>query len=143
MESAWIPRILKPNYSWPQPIRSPISTITPPVPVFAFSKYYCSWFGIPFSNIAELPFGLLMKWTDRTSLEEVAAMQMARAAGMNCGKHIGDPSNRVFSILMTRLSGISLINSRGPFDPDIEGPWIHELKLCLDSMPSMAHITTL
>lgn len=40
----------------------------------------------------------------------------------------------VFSILMTRLPGISLINSGDPFDPDIEGPWIHELKLCLDSM---------
>lgn len=136
---------------------STISEITPPVPavpsgttrrfwavvhkaLFYFSKQYCSWFGFPFGNVAELPFGLTMKWTDRTSLEEVAAMQMARAAGMpvpkvlSCGEHVGDPYNRVFSILMTRLPGISLENSGDPFEPDVEDPWIRESKLCLDSM---------
>ncbi|PGH34387.1 U4/U6.U5 tri-snRNP component SNU23 [[Emmonsia] crescens] len=157
MESAWIPRILKPDYTWPRPMPSTISKTPPPVPavpsrislrfwamvhkvLFRFSQYYCSWFGIPFSSIAELPFGLIMKWTERTSLEEVAAMQMARAAGMpvpkllSCGEHVGERYNGWISILMTRLPGITLNNSRDPFDPDIEGPWIHELKLCLDSM---------
>ena len=108
--------------------------------LFRFSQYYCAWFGIPFGNVAELPFGLIMKWTDRTSLEEVAAMQMARAAGMpvpkflGCGEHPGDRYNRVFSILMTRLPGVWLNNSSHPFDPDDEEPWVHELKLCLETM---------
>ncbi|KAI1972468.1 hypothetical protein LOZ51_005976 [Ophidiomyces ophidiicola] len=35
---------------------------------------------------------------------------------------------------MTRLPGTSLENSGDPFEPDNEGPWIHELKLCLNSM---------
>lgn len=50
-------------------------------------------------------------------MEEVITMKIARAAGMpvpkvlNCGEHPGDSFNRVFSILMTRLHGISLENS--------------------------------
>ncbi|KAI2005305.1 hypothetical protein LOZ39_002795 [Ophidiomyces ophidiicola] len=136
---------------------STISENTPPAPpipsatarrfwaiihkaLFFFSERYCSWFDLPFGNLAELPFGLIMKWTDRTSMEEVIAMKMARAAGMpvpkvlSCGEHPGDPFNRVFSILMTRLPGTSLENSGDPFEPDNEGLWIHELKLCLNSM---------
>lgn len=67
-------------------------------------------------------------------------MEMARAAGMpvpkvlSCGEHPEDSFNRVFSILMTRLPGVSLENSSDPFEPDFEEPWIHDLKLCLDSM---------
>ena len=30
----------------------------------------------------DLPFGLILKWSDRTRIEEGIAMQMARAAGM-------------------------------------------------------------
>ncbi|OJD13801.1 hypothetical protein AJ78_05783 [Emergomyces pasteurianus Ep9510] len=157
MDSPWIPRVLKPDFTWPRLKLSTVSKTAPPVPavpsrmslrfwaivhkaLFYFSEHYCSWFGVPFGNVAELPFGLIMKWTDRTSLEEVAAMQMARAAGipspkfLSCGKHIGEPYNRVFSILMTRLPGITLENWDGPFDPDLEEPWVHELKFCLDSM---------
>lgn len=67
-------------------------------------------------------------------------MKIARAAGMpvpkvlSCGEHPGDPFNRAFSILMTRLPGISLENSRDSFEPENEEPWVHELKLCLNSM---------
>lgn len=62
----------------------------------------------------ELPFGLVLKWSDRTSIEEAAAMQMARAAGMpvpkvlSLGEHPNGSYNRFFSILMTRLPGIPL-----------------------------------
>jgi hypothetical protein len=44
-------------------------------------------------------------------------MQMARAAGMpvpkviSCGEHPNEPYNHFWSILMTRLPGISLENS--------------------------------
>ncbi|KAL1977207.1 hypothetical protein VTN31DRAFT_66 [Thermomyces dupontii] len=48
-----------------------------------FSKWYCAWFGAHFNaHIVQPPFGLVLKWTDRTSLGEVAAMQRARAAGI-------------------------------------------------------------
>ncbi|QSS58124.1 hypothetical protein I7I51_07547 [Histoplasma capsulatum] len=41
-----------------------------------------------------------MKWTERTSLEDVAAMQMARAGGipapklLSCGEHLRARFNR-------------------------------------------------
>jgi hypothetical protein len=82
------------------------------------SKWYSWWYGISFDGrIIELPFGLILKWSDRTSKEEAAAMQMARAAGMpvpkviSCGEHPNEPYNHFWSILMTRLPGISLENS--------------------------------
>ncbi|EEH05275.1 conserved hypothetical protein [Histoplasma capsulatum G186AR] len=158
MDSPWIPRILKPDFTWPHMKLSTISKTTPPVPsvpskislrfwaiihkaLYKFSAYYCSWFGIRFGSVAELPFGLIMKWTERTSLEEVAAMQMARAGGipapklLSCGEHLRARFNRPsYSILMTRLPGITMENTHDPFDPDVEEPWVHELKLCLDSM---------
>lgn len=79
-----------------------------------------------------------MKWTNRTSLGEVAAMQMARAAGipvprvLNCGEHRDDL--RKISILMTRLPGIELVNSNDPLDVEAEEPWLHELKACIEAM---------
>lgn len=88
----------------------------------------------------ELPFGLLLKWSDRTSYEEAAAMQMARAAGMpvpkmiSCGEHPNDPYNRFCPILMTRLPGISLENSFDPLLVESEEPWLWELKDCVHSM---------
>lgn len=145
MRRSWVPAILRPDFTWPRPMPSTISETTPPAPrvlsvierrfwaiihkaLFCFSEWYCSWFDLPFGNIAELPFGLIMKWTDRTSLEEVIAMKTARAAGMpvpkvlSCGEHPGESFNRVFSILMTRLPGVSLENSSDPFEPDFEEP---------------------
>ncbi|EZF35239.1 hypothetical protein H101_01222 [Trichophyton interdigitale H6] len=160
MTSLWMPRILRPDYTWPRqrPALLQVSNITPPVPhipgrtvrliwgfihrgLCHFSRWYCYWFGIPFDhNIVQLPFGLLMKWTDRTNLEEVAAMQMVSAAGIPspqflcCGEHPNQPFNRTFSILMTRLPGITLENSRDPLQVEGEEPWLEELKICLDAM---------
>lgn len=129
MDRLFVPSILRPAFTWPRPMRHAISETTPPVPhipgktirrvwgiihraLYQFSQWYCSWFDIPFDvNILQLPFGLVMKWTDRTSLEEAIAMQMVGAAGIpvpkviNCGEHPDAPFNRVFSILMTRLPG--------------------------------------
>jgi Phosphotransferase enzyme family len=138
-------------------MRHAISETTPPVPhipgktirivwgiihraLYQFSQWYCSWFDIPFDvNIVQLPFGLVMKWTDRTSLEEAIAMQMVGAAGIpvpkviNCGEHPDAPFNRVFSILMTRLPGVPLGNSNDMLQVD-EDPWLEELKTCVRSM---------
>ncbi|KAK2745023.1 hypothetical protein FQN55_006380 [Onygenales sp. PD_40] len=157
MERPWIPRILQQDFTWPRPMQSTIAKATPSLPripgpaarriwgtihraLYHFSKQYCRWFGISFNaHIVELPFGLVMKWTDRTSVEEAVAMQLARNAGMPvprvlcCGEHPAS-SNRSFSILMTRLPGVSLENSYDSFEADVEGPWVDELKICLQSM---------
>ena len=67
------------------------------------------------------------------------AMQMARAAGMPVpkvlcyGEHPATPS-RLISILMTRLPGEPLENSRESLDVDGEGPWLNELRRCLVAM---------
>lgn len=134
---------------------SKIADTTPPVPrvpsafslrVWGFihamlarvSEHYCSWFVIYDDPcVYQLPFGLIMKWNDRISLEEAMAMQMARAAGMpvpkllSIGKH---PGFRQFSLLMTRLPGYELINSADPFDLKEEGPWVQELQMCIRAM---------
>ena len=156
MEWPWIPRILCPDFAWPRPIAPKIATMTPPIPHVAsrttrrfwglihaflarFSKVYCSWLGYPFTPpIMDLPFGLILKWSERVRIEEVAAMKMARAAGMpvprvlSYGEHPSDW--RSFSILMTRLPGYELQNSRDPFLLDEEQPWASELGKCLNAM---------
>jgi hypothetical protein len=81
-----------------------------------------------------------MKWTDRSSIEEAVAMQMADAAGipvpkfLSCGEHPDDPFNRIVSILMTRLPGVELNNTSDTLKVDDEQPWLHELKACIESM---------
>lgn len=87
----------------------------------------------------ELPFGLILKCSDRTRIEEALAMQMARSARMPvpkvlcCGEHLGIPF-RLISILMTRLPGWPLENSSDPLEVDEEGPWLDELGRCLHAM---------
>ncbi|KAL4734352.1 hypothetical protein BDV11DRAFT_209463 [Aspergillus similis] len=141
MFSSLIPSILQPDFTWPRPWPSSILETTPPSPhipsrkariawgiahksLYYLSKWYCFWFGVTFdANIVQLPFGLVMKWTDRTSIEEVASMQMAAAAGipvprvLNCGEHPKASYNRRVSILMTRLPGVSLENSNDELQP--------------------------
>lgn len=104
------------------------------------SESYCSWFNIPFAPpIMQLPFGLILKWSDRTRIEEVVAMQVARAAGMPVplvlcyGEHPSDPI-RPISILMTRLPGWPLFNSRNPFIEEEQQPWFDELRDCVHAM---------
>jgi aminoglycoside phosphotransferase len=86
----------------------------------------------------ELPFGPILKWTERVHIEEVIAMQMARAAGipvpkvLSYGEHPG--SWRPMSILMTRLPGWELNNSFDQLVLEEEGPWVEELERCLDAM---------
>ena len=154
----FIPSILRPDFTWPRPTPSTILQAAPPVPpvpgkafriawgivhksLYYFSRWYCSWFGITFdANIVQLPFGLVMKWTDRTSIEEAVSMQMAEAAGIpvpkviSCGEHPTAPFNRKISILMTRLPGVSLENSNDLLQIDEEEPWLEELKICICSM---------
>lgn len=159
MWKSWVPRILQPNFTWPRVVKSTIPTTTPSTPrvpgpiarrrwgiihgfLYYVSERYCHWLEIPFNpRILELPFGLILKWTGETSIEEVAAMQIARAAGMPvplvlcCGEHPHLP-HRQFSILMTRLPGVPLRTLIERFDVDAEGPWVYELEKCVHSMRS-------
>ncbi|BCS24992.1 uncharacterized protein APUU_41436A [Aspergillus puulaauensis] len=150
--------ILSPDYTWPAPPLAKVQRTTPPVPtspgitsrwlwgkahgvLYHFSRCYCFLLGIYFNpHIIQLPFGLILKWTDRTSVEEAIATQMVRAAGipaprvLSCGEHVTPQSTREVSILMTRLPGFTLENSRDPFEGHDEGPWLEELKTCVDAM---------
>lgn len=128
-----IPPILLPSFTWPHRIVGivPLASEIPPTPQLTpwiirrfwgvvheylvhFSLRYCAWFGIPFDNqIVQLPFGLVLKWSDGTRLEEALATQVARAAGFPVprvlcyGEHPDSPHAPV-SILMTRLPGSEL-----------------------------------
>ncbi|KAJ5462368.1 kinase-like protein [Penicillium desertorum] len=126
-----IPRCFLPDFTWKDNIRRISKERVPPTPrpthprlrriwgilhdfMQRFSQSYCNWVGIPFDNqIAQLPFGLILKWSDGTLIEEVLAMQVARAAGFPVprvicyGDHPDTPHAPV-SILMTRMPGEQL-----------------------------------
>lgn len=149
---------MRPDFTWPRRMEPSICKTTPEIPsipgklrrrawglvhksLYHISGWYGPWFGIALDvNIMQLPFGLVLKWTDRTSIEEAVAMRMARAAGMpvprvlSCGEHPNAPYNRFFSILMTRLPGFPLENSGDSLLVESEDPWLFELKECVTSM---------
>ncbi|KAK8167644.1 kinase-like domain-containing protein [Phyllosticta citrichinensis] len=128
-----VPSILLPTFTWPHRLPSTdVTETSPPVPAPAprwlrlligyahkalkhFSlRYYCRWTGIPINNqLMHLPFGLVLKWSDGTRIEEVLATKMARAARIpvpviiSYGEHPNTPHAPV-SILMTRLPGDDL-----------------------------------
>jgi aminoglycoside phosphotransferase len=160
MWKIWVPRILQPDFTWSQRMEIKLSQAAPAIPSVThpiirrgwgivhrvlerFSYSYCSWFDLPppgglFYTVSELPFGLVLKWTERTRIEEVVAMKMARAAGipvprvLSYGEHPDDI--RQISILMTRLPGWPLNNSYDILQPDAEVPWLDELRRCLCQM---------
>ncbi|RAK73768.1 aminoglycoside phosphotransferase family protein [Aspergillus fijiensis CBS 313.89] len=159
MATSFVPSILRPDYTWPCRAPFTVSPTTPPVPRVSwkpirlawglvhralryFSRWYCSWFGIRFDyNIIPLPFGLVIKWTDRSSVEEAVATQMARAGGLpvpkvlNYGEHPFPDCCRRVSILMTRLPGITLGGYIDlEYNPETEEPWLQELKTCVHAM---------
>jgi hypothetical protein len=72
-----------------------------------FSHRYCRWVGIKFDNqIAQLPFGLVLKWSDVTRLEEVTAMMMMRRSGFPVPKVIsyGDGHERAIATTLAKAS---------------------------------------
>ncbi|KAL4809863.1 kinase-like protein [Aspergillus unguis] len=131
MGSWLIPRILLPDFVWSTRTPETISSQIPEPPrtthpwlqrvwgilhrhMRRFSRTYCRWVGITYDNqIAQLPFGLILKWSDGTRLEEVLTMQAMRRAGLPVpkvlcyGDHPEAPHAPV-SILMTRVAGDEL-----------------------------------
>ena len=99
--------------------------------------------GIQFNNqVIPLPFGLLLKWSDGTKLEECLATQAMRAAGLPVpkiicyGEHPDCPHAPV-SILMTRMSGVELHRELWEwFEPEEQAAIISELKTCMDVVRS-------
>lgn len=109
-----------------------------------FSEFYCSWFHRPYYwGVCDLPFGLVLKRSERVTIGEAVAMQMTRAAGMPVPKVIslGEHPGSLFrcSILMTRLPGSELDNTddESVFEAwEQLGPWTKDLRRCLEAMPS-------
>ncbi|KAE8152941.1 kinase-like protein [Aspergillus avenaceus] len=126
-----VPRFLLPDYTWSTYTPTTLSDRLPPVSQPAhphvrrfwgivhpylrrFSRSYCGWVGIAYDNqIAQLPFGLILKWSDGTRIEEVLTMEVARKAGLPVprvicyGEHPDTPHAPI-SILMTRVPGREL-----------------------------------
>ena len=152
MVPPWTPRVLRPYYTWAaaNPPATAVSHIPstpkllhPSVRRFwglvhfylrRFSRYYCKWMGVPYDNqIAPLPFGLLLKWSDGTRLEEVLATQVCRSAGLPApyilcyGDHPMTPHGPV-SILMTRLPGKELGQAWKTLSPEGQATVLTELK---------------
>ncbi|KAF2245033.1 kinase-like protein [Trematosphaeria pertusa] len=161
-----VPKILLPTFTWPHQVLGSVDLAPsiPPTPrlfprsvrqafgflhnyLRSFSSYYCHWCGIPFDNqIAALPFGLVLKWSDGTRLEEVAATMIARSAGfpvpkiVSYGEHLDAPHAPV-SILMTRIPGKDLGDPElyeGMTDDDRESIFA-ELQCILQVMRKWPH----
>ena len=101
---------------------------------------YTDWLGIPSDGqIMQLPFGLLLKWSDGTRLEEVLTTKMMRTAGLpapliiSYGDHPDSPHAPV-SILMTQLPGKDLGQVYETLSDDEKDTILGELKCYLDGM---------
>ncbi|OJJ51439.1 hypothetical protein ASPZODRAFT_57156 [Penicilliopsis zonata CBS 506.65] len=157
-------RCLLPDFTWPDNnnARPLMKTQIPPTPrptpprlrrlwgflhtyLRRFSQTYCGWAGIAYDNqIAQLPFGLILKWSDGTRLEEVLAMQVARRAGFPVprvicyGEHPDTPHAPV-SILMTRVPGQELGQVYETLSNEDQKSVLQELKVYLDVMRGWPH----
>jgi aminoglycoside phosphotransferase len=90
-------------------------------------------------DVCPLPFGLVLKWSDGTRLEEVTDMKVARAAGfpvplvISYGEHPDMPHAPV-SILMTRVPGQQLRQAYGNMSDEERNNVSTGLKRMLDTM---------
>ncbi|RDL35211.1 uncharacterized protein BP5553_07142 [Venustampulla echinocandica] len=152
MRCSWILAVLNPDFTWTprKPLPQPLSEI-PPTPkpshpivrrfwgyihllLERFSISYCRWLGVSFDNqIIPLPFGLLLKWSDGTRLEEVLATKVCRAAGLPVPKIISygdhpDFPHAPMSILITRLPGRELGQMYKSLSPNAKTTAAREFK---------------
>ncbi|KAF2498186.1 kinase-like protein [Lophium mytilinum] len=154
------PSLLLPTFAWPHRIlgQVPLATKIPPTPkpnhplvrrfwgfmhccLIKFSyRYYCPWLRIPFDNqIVPLLFGLVLKWSDGTRLEEVLATKVARAAGLpvpiilTYGDHPDTP-HALMSILMTRLPGQELGQVYMKLTKDDQNTALSEMQTIMKAM---------
>lgn len=155
------PPILRPDFTWRHRALGhvPLANQLLPRPAYArgltlrlvgrvhdflllFSRYYCAWFHFPCSAaMASLPFGLVLKKSDGTSLDEVQAMRAVRAAGIPAPKVIayGDHPDTPWapiSILMTRLPGEEMGEVYEYLEPEEQEAVEAELATILGAMRS-------
>jgi hypothetical protein len=154
MNRSWLPRVLQPDFIWAPRTARPLSTKISATPkpshpltrsfwgyihthLKTISYHYCAWLNHPFDNqIAPLPFGLLLKWSDGTRLEEVLATQVCHTAGLPTpkiicyGDHPETPHAPV-SILMTRLPGKEIGQVYESLSVDAKATALAELKTYL------------
>lgn len=157
MKFLQVPRWLMPDFTWPATFPDMQSKQLPPTPrlshfyfrrfwgivhwyLRSFSQMYCRWVGIKYDNqIAQLPFGLILKWSDGTRLEEVLTMQAIRTAGFPVprvicyGEHPDAPHAPV-SILMTRVPGDELGQVYEELTDEEKHSITQELKRYLETM---------
>ncbi|KAF2017863.1 kinase-like protein [Aaosphaeria arxii CBS 175.79] len=167
MVLSWISRLFSPTFAWPHRVLHsvPLASSLPAVPQLwprhvrrmtgclhallrRFSIVYCGWYGIQYDHyMVQLPFGLILKWTTRTRLEEVVATKLARSAGfpvpliISYGEHEpvpGLPPTRV-SILMTRLPGAALGDVHKELPPEQLQTICSELRTMLETMREWKH----
>ena len=151
---------LRPDFTWGflSHKSGPLPTSVPPTPrpaprlirllwgyvhklLIQFSYRYQGWYGIPINGrIHYLPFGLLIKWSDGTRVEECQATQIARAARFPVpiivcyGEHTNSDHAPV-SILMTRMPGKMLSKDIWEaFRPEEKATFISEMKSYIDTM---------
>ena len=151
----------QPDFCWKSSKLKPLATSFPPIPkptpwlirrfwgfihkqlrTFSY-RYYCRWTGIQFNNqVIPLPFGLLLKWSDGTRLEECLATQAMRIAGLPVpniicyGVHPECPHAPI-SILMTRVPGSELHGELWEwFEPEERATIVSELKAYMDALRS-------
>ncbi|KAG8415954.1 hypothetical protein J3459_013914 [Metarhizium acridum] len=157
MRNRFISRVLLPDFVWQENNPRPISNGIPPTPrpthprirrlwgilheyLQDFSLSYCSWVGIPFDNqIIQLPFGPILKWSGGTRVEQVSAMQVARAASFPVPKVIcygehPDAPHAPVSNLMTPLPGKELGQVYEKLSSEDQKSVQRELKGYLDVM---------
>ena len=104
-------------------------------------RYYCRWIGYEFNNqIIPLPFGILLKWSDGTRLEDCLSTQAMRDAGLPVpyilcyGEH-ADCSHAPFSMLMFRMPGVELYQELWDwFEPHQKVSIISELMTYMDAI---------
>lgn len=103
-------------------------------------RHYCRWVSIQFDNqIIPLPFGLLLKRSDGTRLEEVLATKVCYAAGLPTPYIISysshpDTPHAPMSILMTRLPGRELGQVYESLSPKAKATALSEFKFYLSSI---------
>ncbi|KAI9739325.1 MAG: hypothetical protein M1834_007538 [Cirrosporium novae-zelandiae] len=157
MAKTLLPRFLMPDFTWP--LRKPVPLVPeiPPTPkptysvvqrfwgfvhwyLQTISMKYCDWFGIPYNNqINQLPFGLILKWSDGTRLEEVLATKAMYKAGfpvpriITYGSHPDSP-HAPMSILMTRIPGQQLGQVYKTMNSTDKETVRSEMKTYLDTM---------
>ncbi|KAH9886110.1 APH-domain-containing protein [Xylariomycetidae sp. FL2044] len=155
------PSFLHPEFTWRHvrlgdvPLSSKLPSSPRPLPqlirraigyghdvLSEFARYYCAWYGISYRPVmVSLPFGLVLKWSDGTSVDEVQSMRAIRKAGIpaprviSYGEHASTPWAPI-SILMTRIPGDELAEVYEDLEPDELDQIVSELHVIFKTMRS-------